>query len=147
MVKQNYICEVCNSAFDKKDEAIAHESKPILEDDFNGVVIRDEMNNGYRIFVKKDEVTSDHTRKYNEHVIRINNHKRVENFPDDYSFFLNDEKPCDSIITKYNKHWESVTEKELKLVSVLLKSEAFSDFFTVHGVNKFRTRPAYQGCS
>lgn len=147
MVKQNYICEVCDSSFDKQDDAIAHKEKPILEDDFNGVVVRDEMNNGYIIFVKKDQVTKDHTRMYSQHTIRINNHKKVENFPEDYSFIKSANPPSESILKDYGNDWSRVTNKELELVSVLLKSPVFSDLFTENDIIEFRTMPAYQGHS
>ena len=66
LVTTKHVCDVCNKHFDEQEleEALEHAKIPIKEGDYNGVVVRDEGDEHYIIFVGGG-VSKSHERIYN----------------------------------------------------------------------------------
>ena len=71
LVTTNHICNVCNKHFPESQLEIAlkHASKPIIEGDFNGVVLRGEEGYPLYLYQPTNEVDPSHERLYNEWVL------------------------------------------------------------------------------
>lgn len=135
MVK--HLCEVCGKEFsdDNLNDSKEHESIPIKEGNYHGVIIKDRMPmTHYRLLIKSDSVSEEHERKYDSFSVYPGTFGRGKIFKSVEGY---EKELIERLIE--SDEWQGLKKKELTRLANLLDKSNPERKYEGKRVEEFKT--------